>query len=346
MNPKILEALKHLTINLEKHLGGSVIWNLYGFSYRNLFFKIGFNFVDITANEGYRMNKKNIFLIYSLLISLLVTHESQATMTVYGANPPRHDRFYMGSDKDFLVGSHDTSGIGKVVSSSSKWATMISNRFFVSANHSHPSVGEAVRFYYSNDPADGYVDRIVAGGQQVPNNSGGIDGDLWLGYFSNSVPSNIAKYPLLGSGLSKPSVGSKLIMFGKANNSSIANDNPLNQRVGRNICASNSSYTYSFTYSTPGTPDSLGIDETLSQQGDSGAPSFVLVDNRLALVGTRWTTTSDMSIISRSQSLNNLISSLSSNSESLTFLDIPTAPSTPLMLENFENEALDSVVTR
>ncbi|MEE8060032.1 MAG: hypothetical protein V3T17_19700, partial [Pseudomonadales bacterium] len=289
------------------------------------------------------MKMKIIFTLVMLFIfyPLFFTQVSHATTNVVGADPVRHDRFYLGADKNYFARQYDFSGVGKIISSSSKWATMVTDSYFVSARHSHPVTGDVVRFYYTNDSADGYVDRIVAGGLQVSDNFGSLNGDLWLGYFSEPVPEAIKKYPLLGSGLSNPPVGSKLLLFGKANNSAVPEDNPTNQRSGRNICASTSTFTYSYTFSsTLGAGDSLGVDENMGVQGDSGSPTFVLVDNQLALVGTRWFTTGDMSVISRSQSLNNEILSLSGGLEQVSFIDIPPQIVEPLMLEGFEAETL------
>ncbi|HMW47779.1 MAG TPA: hypothetical protein PKC70_05720, partial [Cellvibrionaceae bacterium] len=298
------------------------------------------------------MTIKNIkILLAVLLLSLEGIAElpcAEATTNVLGASPQRHDRFYQGADKQFILRQYDLSGIGKVVSASSKWATMVSERFFVSSNHAHPSSGEVVRFYFSNNPADGFVDRTVAGGEQIKDSSGRAVGDLWLGYFSAPVPVNIALYPLLGSGMAYPPIDSKLILLGKANDGLQAELNPLNQRVGRNICVAHeiANHAYFYTYDPIGAADSLGVDENSVVAGDSGAPTFILIDNKLVLVGTRWGFDAslkvdiDSSVIAKTTPLAQAIARLSANSEQLRILNIPARLTGAVLLEDFEAEQL------
>lgn len=282
------------------------------------------------------------FLIFNAVFAFSV----HATAKVLGADPARHDRFYQGADKQFIFLQYDLSGIGKVVSASSKWATMVAEHYFLSSGHAHPEIGEVVRFYFTNNPADGFVDRVVAGGEQIKDNSGLLNGDVWLGYFTLPVPDTIAKYPVLGSSLAFVPVGSKLLLFGKANDGALAEQNPLNQRAGRNICISQdaASSSYQYRYDAINTADSLGVDENSVVQGDSGAPTFTLVDNQLALVGTRWGYDLtfgfdlDTSVIAKTTSLGNAISRLSLGAEQLRTLDIPTRLTQPVLFEDFEME--------
>lgn len=196
---------------------------------------------------------------------------------------------------------------------------MVSDSFFVSADHSHPSTGEVVRFYYSNNPSEGYVDRVVAGGLKIGTQ------DSWLGYFSEPVPSSIAKYPVLGPNLIAPRIGSKILVLGKA---SASDNQPIDQRVGRNIITRIDHLqgdSINFRYdSVPGSSVSLGTDEANLASGDSGAPSFISLDNQLALVGTHWKGVSveptDSNLVKISQLLDSEISRLSGGLERAKFL--------------------------
>jgi hypothetical protein len=92
-----------------------------------------------------------------------------------------HDRYYTGSDKDFIGAALDLSGI----STGGPWATMISPQYFITAYHWRANSQPTLTFYegdtttsgghtyavdtsfhftttYNSQPSDVYVGRLNA----------------------------------------------------------------------------------------------------------------------------------------------------------------------------------------
>jgi len=211
---------------------------------------------------------------------------ASAEMLVQGYDAALHDRFYVGNDKAFIGDPYDWSGVGRT---DDRWATMISPSYFVSANHYHPAVGDTVYFYYSNDPNGGYETRTVLSGQQIVDYYG--NSDLWLGKLSAPVSAQVAIYPILLLDTIGAYEGRELYAFGLSNTSPA---HP-NVRLGRNNIDPDSfaqytdgvttSVAYTFDYNTT---SGLGADECFLKTGDSGGPSFSVVNGVPALVGIHW----------------------------------------------------------
>ncbi len=67
---------------------------------------------------------------------------SHADLTVRGYSPLLHDRF--NNHSSFIGSGIDWSGVGR--SSGGRWATMISDTYFLSAAHFPPGVGDTLTF--------------------------------------------------------------------------------------------------------------------------------------------------------------------------------------------------------
>ncbi|MGA2253062.1 MAG: hypothetical protein ABSG53_00235, partial [Thermoguttaceae bacterium] len=165
---------------------------------------------------------------------------------------------------------YDWSGVG---SNGGSWATMISPTFFISATHDHPGAGSTVTFYAGNCTSGPSYSGIVGGGSQIQAS------DVYLGWLTQPIPSsaNIADYPVLALPNDTAYVGTMIYNYGSPN------------LVGRNVISSIQTYTEAgetmagmfFNYDIPG----VGPDETYLMLGDSGAPSFAIVNGQLALLG-------------------------------------------------------------
>lgn len=170
------------------------------------------------------------------------------------------------------------SGVG--IDNTGKWATLVSENVFLSANHFKPSNGSVITFYATNDPTGSSITRTVASGQRIG------DTDIWVGVLSSSVDSNYAFYDI---GLT-PSLVQNSYMVGRSVNSYTTTQNIA---VGRNVLDSTATFTVAGATGTAilATYNETGgvAYESLVQSGDSGAPMFTTdLSNELTIVGTNW----------------------------------------------------------
>lgn len=219
------------------------------------------------------------FLLLSIVIvsMFLFPPDGRGTMIVRDYTPSEHYRFYTGSDKNFIGTPYDFSGVGS--SNGGHWATLVTDNCFFSATHFHPGPGEKVTFWDSNQSAGSSYTYTVTGGTSVGSS------DLWLGWFDTAVTvnSSIARYPVLMLPLVDDYFALELYNYG------------ANHLVGRNVIDEVGLYTYGvsslavawYDYDNNDSP-SVGGDETYLQGGDSGAPSFTVFVDRLALTGVHW----------------------------------------------------------
>ncbi|MFP4052810.1 MAG: PEP-CTERM sorting domain-containing protein [Phycisphaerae bacterium] len=225
-----------------------------------------------------------------LLVVHVLASGAMGGLDVYQYDPARHDRFYTGEDKAFVGEFLDLSGIGRRPDSSGPWATMVSGQYFVSANHWHPEAGGRLRFHHDNDPNGAWEEATVAGGMQIGYS------DLWLGWLDAPVSEAVAKYPIYSVPPSEL-IGQEMHIVGQA---STAYPNPQRMRMGRNELESVGT-SFQWTYDTTG---GLGQDEARTQPGDSGAPTFVVHNGQLALLGTHSSVNGDAYVPEYAQKLN------------------------------------------
>jgi hypothetical protein len=205
----------------------------------------------------------------TILFFLLSSQICYADMDLYiqGYSPHLHDRFYTGSDNAFVGQGYDWSGVGQ--SQGVTWATMISPSYFISAQHYHPANGSTITFYEDNtynSPHTYNVDPSFSATYQ----------DLYLGKLTTPIPTadHICYYPIFTLN-TKGNDYRNIISFiyGREN------------VVGRNKI-STANYQTTFVYDVYGSPNTLGDDECYAVGGDSGAPSFVSYNNKLAVLST------------------------------------------------------------
>lgn len=213
------------------------------------------------------------FFLFTLM--LMSPTLSRSEMIVRDYTPARNYRFYAASDRAFVGHSYDFSGVG--LGSDGHWATLVTDNCFLSAVHLHPAVGAKVTFWGSNSLTGASYTHTVTGGTRIGTT------DLWLGWFDEAVDRSIARYPVPKLRSSKACLGFTLYNYGRTH------------RVGRNVLdmlgvcqlGSSTGKIAAYDYDDNDTP-SVGGDESFLQVGDSGAPSFVVFNSRLALIGIHW----------------------------------------------------------
>jgi hypothetical protein len=227
---------------------------------------------------------RQLRLIGQILVLVLggwgTTH---AALTVQGYQPALHDRF--ANDPSFIGAQYDWSGVGRTTA---RWGTLISPSFIVSVNHFPPS--GTIRFYHSNDPNGSFEERtIVQSSALQQNGKGGLLSDVRLSRLDAPVSSNTTFYPILSLPNTADYINQTIYVFGRSN----ATTGFTTQRLGRNqidavfdIQIGNvRNDAFIFDYDNPG---GVGADEARVEVGDSGAPSFIIVNGKPALVGVHW----------------------------------------------------------
>ncbi len=195
-----------------------------------------------------------------------------------------HDPFYVGSDKAFIGAAYNWSGYGRFddpIGTSSNWkqVVMISDNYFITANHFRPLRGDdpagslpKVRFYRTTDPNGEYWEsEIAANGNAYVGSQIGLT-DLWVGKLANTPPDWVTRYPV-----AKRHEATNYLSYTDNDLFIFGQDTPrsfTSVRVGRNEINSVSTYgTYQWDYAPVTGP---GADAAQTQSGDSGGPSFFI----------------------------------------------------------------------
>ncbi|MFT6792261.1 MAG: hypothetical protein ACJAR1_000240 [Rubritalea sp.] len=220
--------------------------------------------------------KIKIKILLLSFFSLIILSHPLLAIQIISSTAATNDRF--SNDPTFIANNMNLSGVG--IDNTGKWATLVSENVFLSANHFKPSNGSVITFYATNDPTGSSITRTVASGQRIG------DTDIWVGVLSSSVDSNYAFYDI---GLS-PSLVQNSYMVGRSVNSYTTTQNIA---VGRNVLDSTATFTVAGATGTAilATYNETGgvAYESLVQSGDSGAPMFTTdLSNELTIVGTNW----------------------------------------------------------
>ncbi|MEZ7956435.1 MAG: hypothetical protein QMC23_09740 [Rubritalea sp.] len=220
--------------------------------------------------------KIKIKILLLSFFSLIILSHPLLAIQIISSTAATNDRF--SNDPTFIANNMNLSGVG--IDNTGKWATLVSENVFLSANHFKPSNGSVITFYATNDPTGSSITRTVASGQRIG------DTDIWVGVLSSSVDSNYAFYDI---GLT-PSLVQNSYMVGRSVNSYTTTQNIA---VGRNVLDSTATFTVAGATGTAilATYNETGgvAYESLVQSGDSGAPMFTTdLSNELTIVGTNW----------------------------------------------------------
>jgi hypothetical protein len=238
------------------------------------------------------MKPSAVTLAFLCLGSCLFSTSADGALYLQNYQASRHERFYTGGNKAFIGDGFDFSGIGQTIGDNKRyWATMISPSYFLSAAHYPPSANKTL-FFYPDDTLANPIQYDVDSAYYIGTFEG-HNSDLYLGKLKTPIDtSQIAYYPILSLDSSEiygdAYLGNEIWTVGKGSTSS----GLRTDRVGRNVIdeigvatdGAKETVAMIYNYDVPG----LGGDETFLISGDSGGPSFAIVDDALALVGIHY----------------------------------------------------------
>lgn len=225
---------------------------------------------------------RRFLTLIAAMLWLMPAGVASATMILQSYDAKKHDRFYVGADKAFIGAPYDWSGVGR----NDYWATMVSDHYFLSANHYHASVGSNVKFSLTNDPNGAYEIRTIASGMRIAGS------DLWLGKLSEPVSANVAKYSILSLAQESSYDDLALYTYGLSDKSPVrlGRNNVDPGRIQNAMVDGVTGRVFLYDYDKVG---GQGADESYLQGGDSGGPSFVVSGGQPTLVGIHWFTWDD-----------------------------------------------------
>ncbi len=191
----------------------------------------------------------------------------------------RHDRFVTGaSGWEYNPGAYYDSRrfVSVGFDDAGRQYPLVTPEHVLFARHFSPGVGTEIRFL---PPSGEMISRSVVAVSGVPNGSGGF-ADVVLVKLSAPIPPelNLPPFPYLNLAGETAYTGTVLTTFGQS------------LRAGRGTIAAFSNFsndgidetrTFTFTYNT----FTGNRDDAYAVIGDSGSPSFAVVNNRAALVG-------------------------------------------------------------
>ena len=272
----------------------------------------------------------------ALTIACFLTPSSYAALALQNYNASKHHRF--ANDPAFIGSGYDWSGVARA--SNTRWVTMISATYFLTANHAPPVAGNTVIFHENNDPTGPTITRTVSSVTQIGTT------DISIGRLSSAPGPTIAIYGIASNTTTEATFASSVYSDREVFNVGL-NDTGTGTtqfRVGRNeldgfidVVTEGPRIGDAITFDDDrGTPQSLGDDESYLQGGDSGAPMFVTSGSDLVLVGANWfIEDSGTPNFSGTSFLPNHIAEISAvvsgGGESITLVSIPE-PSTALCL--------------
>jgi hypothetical protein len=229
---------------------------------------------------------------------------ARADLLVSGYQDRIHDPYYVGADKDFIGKSYNWSGVGRIADpagGTSNWKnlTMISDNYFITANHFKPNRGDdpagpapKVRFYRTTDPNGEYWEsEISATGSKYNGQRIGLT-DLWVGKLANTPPDWVMRYPLAKRHQATNYLSytdNEIFIFGQDSPRSFTSI-----RVGRNdINQVELGGNYLWDYDPA---SGWGNNEAETQSGDSGSPSFLTQGSTPVLAGVHTRTNYDTGV--------------------------------------------------
>ncbi|MFN0076734.1 MAG: PEP-CTERM sorting domain-containing protein [Prosthecobacter sp.] len=224
----------------------------------------------------------------AIILLLLLTATTASALTIVGHNSATNDRFISGyasfpvenSSVSFLGNGYDLSGVGWNPSNTTQSFAMISDQFFVYANHYAP--GSTLNFYSPT------LDTVVSYGVSATSyhyTFNSQTSDFAIGKLSAVLnPAHgITSYAILDLPTIQSYAGLPVLIYGHGSNG---------PRLGANVLDAYGSYNFPNGGTTP---DSYGIGysynsslsgDSMFQSGDSSSPTFVPWHGSLALLGT------------------------------------------------------------
>lgn len=263
------------------------------------------------------MSLRRLLPIFLLAALLAAGRSARADMTVsgYATSPQSFDRFL--NNPAFIGAPYDWSGVGQ---SGIQWGTMISPTHFIASAHNPPGISTSLRLYHDNTLSN-FEDRVVSAITQIAGS------DLALGTLSTAVSSQVEIYPFLVLDSIYDYGGLPLITVGLSTGA-------VRQRMGTNVIEPSSPFSPDTVFlATVVTPPATGpvfvydldpaFGEAYVESGDSGAPTFVVVNGELALVGLHWARSGNYTVDNFVPAFVNLLNAAIGPNESVTIVGVP-----------------------
>jgi hypothetical protein len=225
----------------------------------------------------------------------LIAVSTASALDIDGYDPALHDRFSSGyptapvpnTSASFIGAAYDWSGVGWNSANPEQSFAMISDRYFVYAEHFAP--GPTISFLTSSHTV--FTANVSSTLFQATSSTLGLPGDLAVGMLSEPLDASlgIASYPIFSLPSFSAYTGLEMLVYGHGAT------NGSSPRIGTNIIDGIVPFDLFGTtapdaemigFSDSGTP----IGEAFLIAGDSGSPSFVAINGQLALVGTHTAT--------------------------------------------------------
>lgn len=194
---------------------------------------------------------------------------------------PRHDRFYPGSDRQFLADPMNLSAIGRV-NGLLRWATLITPRHFISAAHFHPEPGDKLIFYSTNRRAGAKITRTVVSGANVSG------ADLWVGELDSAVDATIEPMAVMSVANHQIYRNCVALPVGFVATDGFA--------IGVGLTAIELTSEGASIHYLSDTEGILGDDKISTIVGDSGGPCLLVANGRPLLAGVHSGVNADVGV--------------------------------------------------
>jgi hypothetical protein len=235
----------------------------------------------------------------ALFLIALLASDRACALTIVGYSAAVNDRFASGYatapvpnvNPLFLGAACDWSGVGWNPLNPDQNFAMISDEYFVFASHYPP--GTTLAFFspllYAANPGDPAAAIVTYGVSpatwQMNDPDTGEPSDLSIGQLTTAldVAHGIATYPILDLGQLDYYIGLDLLVYGHGGGGSPRiGTNNIDGFTGYDLSGNSVDDSFGHLYSGSAGP----AGEARLQSGDSGGPSFVAFQGRLAITGT------------------------------------------------------------
>ncbi|MEX2606557.1 MAG: hypothetical protein WD708_04360, partial [Kiritimatiellia bacterium] len=221
------------------------------------------------------MKSKKIILLF-VSVGCLGAPISRG-LNIRSYDPDRHDRFDSfptTRNTDFYKSAYDFSGVGRDDSQNNRWVAMITPEHFVAANHSSPAVGSTFTFVNASGTQESAQVASLANIKNASNENT----DLVVGRFDSAMSSEVAFYPIPNFDGEGDYLGLRISVHGR---DAEVGEGDIDGFEDFDDGGINSTRVYTFTYNNAAGDG----DDSHGESGDSGSPSFLILDNRLAITG-------------------------------------------------------------
>ena len=135
------------------------------------------------------MHRFSACLIACLAITVADCQTARSALTIQNYNSTQHDRFAYNAN--FIGNGFNWCGVGRT---SGSWGTLISPTFVLTATHA--AGAGPIRFYTSNDPNGGYVQRNIIQNIAITQSGSNKPSDLTLSRLDSAV-SGVDFFPII-----------------------------------------------------------------------------------------------------------------------------------------------------